>query len=97
MLQFEDVTSPMIQTELGEARSVTVRVLPMTYSVSDSAVAFAGQSAELGRVTFEGRLDPEALATAKRNLGGDGVVMTGRLRVGGQTIEGVRMTWWMGD
>ncbi|NJC42504.1 hypothetical protein GGQ87_002799 [Brevundimonas alba] len=97
MLQFDDATSPMVETELGETRSVTARVLPTSYAVSDTAVAFSGQSAELGRVTFEGRLDPGALATAKRNLGGDGVVMTGRLRVGDQTVEGVRMTWWMGD
>lgn len=97
MLEFEDAASPMVQTELGEARSVTARVLPIAYAVSDTAVSFSGRSPELGRVTFEGRLDPGALATARRNLGGDGVVMTGRLRVGGQTIEGVRMTWWMGD
>ena len=97
MLEFEDSTSPMISTELGETRSVTARVLPTSYAVSDTAVSFSGQSPELGRVTFEGRLDPGALATARRNLGGDGVVMSGRLRVGGQTVDGVRMTWWMGD
>ncbi|HYC67765.1 hypothetical protein [Brevundimonas sp.] len=97
MLEFEDTTSAMVQTELGEARSVTARVLPTSYAVSDTAVSFSGQSPELGRVSFEGRLDPGALATARRNLGGDGVVMTGRLRAGGQTLDGVRMTWWMGD
>lgn len=97
MLEFEDTTSPMVETELGEARSVTARVLPTSYAVSDTAVSFSAQSPELGRVTFEGRLDPGALATARRNLGGDGVVMTGRLRVGDQTVDGVRMTWWMGD
>ncbi|HYD28795.1 hypothetical protein [Brevundimonas sp.] len=97
MLEFEDSTSPMVETELGETRSVTARVLPTSYAVSDTAVAFSGDSTELGRVTFEGRLDPGALATARRNLGGDGVVMTGTLRVGGQTLEGVRLTWWMGD
>ncbi len=97
MLQFDDATSPMVQTELGETHSITARVLPTSYAVSDTAVAFTGQSPELGRVTFEGRLDPDALATARRNLGGDGVVMTGRLEVGGQTVDGVRMTWWMGD
>ena len=97
MLEFEDVSSPRVPTELGEAPSVTARVLPTAYAVSDTAVSFSGQSPELGRVTFEGRLDAGALATARRNLGGDGVVMTGRLRVGGQTFDGVRMTWWMGD
>ena len=28
MLQFEDLTSPMVATEIGETRSVTARVLP---------------------------------------------------------------------
>lgn len=97
MLEFEDATSPMVQTELGETHSITARVLPTSYAVSDTAVAFSGESAELGSVSFEGRLDPGALATAKRNLGGDGVVMTGTLTAGGQTIDGVRLTWWMGD
>ncbi|HEY0600274.1 hypothetical protein [Brevundimonas sp.] len=97
MLQFDDATSPMVETELGETHSVTARVLPTSYAVSDTAVSFAGQSPEMGRVTFEGRLDPGALATARRNLGGEGVVMTGRLTVGEQAIDGVRMTWWMGD
>lgn len=97
MLQFDDVTSPMVQTEIGEARSVTARVLPTRYAVSDDRIAFEGTSAELGRVRFEGRLDQGALATARRNLGDEGVVLTGTLTAGGQTVRGVRMRWWMGD
>jgi len=97
MLQFDDATSPMVATELGEAHSVTVRVLPTRYDVADTAVSFEGRSPELGRVAFDGRLDPDALATAKRNLGGDGVVMTGTLTAGDQTIRDVRLRWWMGD
>ncbi|MCS6625452.1 hypothetical protein N0B44_21300 [Roseibacterium beibuensis] len=97
MLQFDDATSPMIATELGEAHSVTARVLPTRYAVTDTAVSFEGRSPELGRVRFDGRLDPGALATAKRNLGGDGVVMTGSLTAGDQTVTNVRLRWWMGD
>lgn len=97
MIQFDDATSPRVATELGEAHSVTARVLPTRYEVTDASVAFEGRSPELGRVTFEGRLDPEALATSKRNLGGDGVVMTGTLTAGSQTVQGVRLRWWMGD
>lgn len=97
MLQFDDTTSPMTRTELGETPSVTARVLPTSYTVTDTAVRFEGRSPELGRVTFSGTLDSGALATARRNLGGDGVVMTGRLTAGGQTVDGVRLTWWMGD
>ena len=97
MLQFEDETSPMVQTELGETRSGTARVLPSSYQVTDDSVTFTGRSDELGEVRFEGRLDQGALATARRNLGGEGVVMTGTLTAGGQTFRDVRLRWWMGD
>ena len=97
MLQFDDAASPMVETELGEAHSVTARVLPTRYEVTDSAVRFEGESPELGRVRFEGQLDQGALATARRNLGGDSVVLMGSLTAAGQTVRGVRLTWWMGD
>jgi len=97
MLQFEDETSPMVRTELGETRSGTARVLPTSYQVTDDSVTFAGRSDELGEVRFEGRLDQGALATARRNLGGAGAVMTGTLTAGGQTFHDVRLRWWMGD
>jgi hypothetical protein len=97
MLQFDDVTSPMVQTEIGEARSITARVLPSTYSVTDNRIAFEGRSAELGAVRFEGTLDPGALATARRNLGDEGVVVTGRLTVGDAPAQAVQLRWWAGD
>ncbi|HYC73717.1 hypothetical protein [Brevundimonas sp.] len=97
MIQFDDAASPLVATELGEAHSVTARILPTRYEVTDTAVSFEGQSPELGRVRFDGRLDPDALATSKRNLGGDGVVLIGALTAGGETARNVRMRWWMGD
>ena len=97
MIQFGDAASPMVATELGEAHSVTARVLPTRYEATDTRLTFEGQSPELGRVRFEGQLDQGALATARRNLGGDGVVLTGTLTAAGQTVRGVRLTWWMGD
>lgn len=97
MVQFDDASSPMVATELGEAHSVTARVLPTGYAVTDTAVTFEGRSPEVGRVKFEGQLDQSALATSRRNLGGDGVVLTGTLTAGGQTVRNVRLTWWMGD
>ena len=97
MLQFDDATSPMVQTEIGEARSITARVLPTTYSVTDTGISFEGRSAELGAVRFEGTLDPGALATSRRNLGDEGVVVTGRLTVGEAPAQNVRLRWWGGD
>ena len=97
MLQFEDVTSPMVQTEIGETRSVSARVLPTTYSVTDTSLSFEGRSPELGAVRFEGSLDPGALATSRRNLGDEGVVVTGRLTVGDAQARTVQLRWWAGD
>jgi len=97
MLQFEDVTSPMVQTEIGETRSVSARVLPTAYSVSDTSISFEGRSPELGPVRFAGVLDPGALATARRNLGDEGVVVTGTLKVGDGPAQNVQLRWWAGD
>jgi hypothetical protein len=97
MLQFEDVTSPMVATEIGEARSVTARVLPTAYSVTDNRIRFEGRSPELGAVRFEGVLDPGALATSRRNLGDEGVVVRGELKVGNAPARDVQLRWWMGD
>ena len=97
MLQFDDVTSPMVQTEIGEARSITARVLPTAYSVTDTRITFEGRSEELGAVRFEGALDPGALATSRRNLGDEGVVVTGRLTVGDAAAQTVQLRWWAGD
>ena len=97
MIELNDTTSPIVDTEQGEAYGTTARVLPTRYEVTDTTVSFDGQSPELGAVTFVGRLDPETLATSRRNLGSDGVVMTGTLTAGGQTVRDVRLSWWMGD
>ncbi len=97
MLQFEDVTSPMVQTEIGETRSVSARVLPSAYSVSDTSISFEGRSPELGPVRFAGVLDPGALATSRRNLGDEGVVVNGTLKVGDGPAQNVQLRWWAGD
>lgn len=97
MLQFDDATSPKVATEIGEAHSVTARVLPTSYSVNDAEIRFEGRSPELGRVQFSGRLDQGALATARRNLGDEGAVLTGSLKVGDAPAQAVRLRWWMGD
>lgn len=97
MVQFADATSPTAATGPGQAHSVTARVLPTRYEVTDTAVSFEGRSPDLGAVTFVGRLDREALATSRRNLGGDDVVLAGTLTAGGQTVRNVRLRWSMGD
>ena len=99
MFVFEDTSSPMVSNELGgEAHSLSVRVLPSAYAVTNGALRFAGSAPELGEVTFEGPIDAGALATARRNLGAsEAPVLTGTLRVGGRTFEAQQFGWWVGD
>ena len=54
-------------------------------------------SGGLGAVSFDGKLDQGALATARRNLGDKGVVLKGTLKVGNRTFNNVSMRWWAGD
>ena len=96
-VEFSDATSPRVRTETGEGYSVVERVLPTSYSVSDGRIRFEGRSDKLGTVTFDGRLDAGALATARRNLGDEGAVVTGRLTVDEMPPRTVRLRWWMGD
>ncbi len=99
MFVFDDTSSPKVANELGgEGHTVTLRVLPTAYAVTDGAVRFLGTSPELGEVSFEGTLDAGALATARRNLGASETpVLTGMLWVGGKPFETQQFGWWVGD
>jgi hypothetical protein len=81
----------------GDGPGSGIRVLPTRYAVEGGRLRFEGRAPGVGAVTFDGRIDKGALATAKRNLGGDEApVVTGRLKVGGQTTD-VRLAWYGGD
>ena len=98
MLHFDDTSSPTVTNEMGgEGHTVTVRVLPTSYDVTDETIGFAGTSPELGAVSFEGRLDTGALATARRNLGEDEAVLTGTLQIGERRFADQRFRWYGGD
>lgn len=92
MMEFEATDAP---AEAEKARRT--RLIPAGYDVTEDRVRFQARSRELGAVSFEGRLDQGALATARRNLGDRGVVLTGRLKIGDRTFDGVSMRWWAGD
>lgn len=96
MIEFENTAGTPVQSELGESLPRS-RVLPSAYEVTDGRVRFSGRPADLGEVSFDGRLDQDALATARRNLGDEGRVVTGTLKVGSRTFDGVQMRWWAGD
>ena len=69
---------------------------PESYRVTDEMVRFRGQAGPDLSVRFEGRLDQGALATARRNLGDQTVVIEGRLIVGDERTP-IRLTLWGGD
>lgn len=82
----------------GDGPGTGLRVLPSRYAFEDGRLHFEGRAAGIGPVVFDGRVDKDALATAKRNLGGgEGAVVTGRLKVGDQTVQNVRLAWYGGD
>ncbi len=86
----------MMEFEAGDKARRT-RLIPTAYDVTEDRVRFEATSRELGAVSFEGRLDQDALAKARRNLGDQGVVLKGTLKVGGRTFDGMSMRWWAGD
>jgi len=97
MLEFVDESSPTVQTEQGDVRTGRVRVLPRFYSVENGMLRFVGVSEELGIVQLDARLNDEALATARRNLGAEGAVLNGTLSLGDAPPQAVGFRWWAGD
>ncbi|MGH7020273.1 MAG: hypothetical protein ACREEY_10350 [Brevundimonas sp.] len=93
MIEFEDMTGPPLEN--GNRRRL--RLIPASYNVTEDRVRIQALSAGLGAVSFDGKLDQGALATARRNLGDEGVVLTGTLKVGNRTYNKVSMRWWAGD
>ncbi len=71
-------------------------VTPTRYGATDQALNLEGRTAEGRTVRFSGRLDAGALATARRNLGDQTVVVAGRVDVDGVRIP-VALGWWGGD
>lgn len=86
--------SPLVLTLRGADGEA--RITPTAYQAQDGTLRFEGDSERTGPVIFEGRLDPGALATARRNLGDRTVVVTGTLTVNGDR-QAVALGWWGGD
>lgn len=71
-----------------------VRVIPQTYVVDDQTVRMSGVTAD-GEVQLQARIDQGALATARRNLGDRTVVISGVVRIDGQS-QTLALTPWSG-
>jgi len=87
-------SAPLVLT-LSDGRG-PVRIGPESYRVTDKELRFRGQAGGGTAIGFAGRLDPGALATARRNLGDRTVVIRGELTVGGHRSP-VQLTPWGGD
>lgn len=93
MIEFEDMVGPPLES--GNRRRL--RLIPAAYDVTEDRVRVQALSGGLGAVSFDGKLDQGALATARRNLGDRSVVLKGTLKVGNRTFNNVSMRWWAGD
>lgn len=98
-LAFDDITSPTAENELGQTyRTVSVRVMPTAYRLDDQEVSFNGVDPRLGRVTFTGAFDLEALKAAKADGPGEPQpVLKGRLQVGDQQFGDITFMYFGGD
>ena len=96
MLEFDDVTSPLRENELGQPyHEVSRRVLPNAYKVTAEQVSFRGQDDVLGQVSFEGQIDAKALERVHAG-GAEETVLTGALTAMGQTLNRA-FVWFGGD
>ena len=98
LMQFDDVTSPLVPNELGgEGHSVSVRVLPDAYSFDAGKLTFRGKDPKLGEVVFVGAFDQAALAQARNDGSSQSTVLSGDLKIGAQPVRKVSFTYWVGD
>lgn len=98
-LEFEDVTSPTAENELGQINhTVSLRVMPTAYRVDGQQVSFHGVDPRLGQVTFTGDFDLEALKAAKAAGPGEPQpVLKGDLQVGDQQFRNISFMYFGGD
>lgn len=99
-LEFEDVTSPMAENELGQTyRTVSFRVLPEVYRVDGQQVVFRGSDKRLGEVIFSGAFDLSALKAAKADDRDEQelVVLKGDLQLGATRLRNISFQYFAGD
>lgn len=96
MLEFDDVTSPQRENELGQPyHEVSRRVLPTAYRITSEQLSFQGRDDVLGEVSFEGRIDAKALERVQAG-GAEETVLDGALAAMGQKLNRA-FVWFGGD
>lgn len=99
-MEFEDVTSPTAENELGQVyHTASFRLMPDSYKVGAGQVTFHGTDPRVGEVLFSGGFDLAALKAVK--AGGPGVaattVLTGGLQIGAERIRNISFFYFAGD
>lgn len=101
MLQFSDVSSPLVTNELGqETHSRQVRVLPSAYRVGEGDLRFVGSAPEIGEVRLDGQLDLDLLrqAQAAGPSGGEAApLLRIAAQIGPERLETLSFFWFGGD
>jgi hypothetical protein len=99
-LEFEDVSSPTVENELGQVvHTGRFRLMPDSYKVGAGQVTFHATDPRVGEVLFSGGFDLAALRAVK--AAGPGVeattVLTGGLQVGAERIRNISFFYFAGD
>jgi hypothetical protein len=99
-MEFEDVSSPTAENELGQVyHTVSFRLMPDSYKVGAGQVTFHATDPRVGEVLFSGGFDLAALKAVK--AAGPGVaattVLTGGLQVGAERIRNISFFYFAGD
>jgi hypothetical protein len=99
-MEFEDVTSPTAENELGQIyHTVSFRLQADSYQVDTQAVVFRSQDPRVGQVVFSGMFDVAALKAAKI-AGPPGlpqIVLTGSLQMGAERMRNINFIYFAGD
>jgi hypothetical protein len=99
-LEFEDVTSPTSENELGQTyHTASFRLMPDSYRVDGHEVVFRANDARVGEVVLSGMFDVDALKAAKiaGPPGEPKTVLTGELQVGAERIRNIGFIYFAGD
>ena len=99
-MEFEDVTSPTAENELGQVyHTASFRLMPDRYRVGAGQVTFHATDPRVGEVVFSGGLDLAALKAVK--AAGPGAeaatVLSGGLKVGAERMRNIAFFYFAGD
>lgn len=99
-LEFEDVSSPTAENELGQVNhTVSFRLQADSYRVDGQEVVFRSKDPRVGEVVFSGMFNVAALKAAKAAgpAGGAQTVLTGGLQIGAERIRNISFLYFAGD